>query len=302
MEIGAINSLKAIGLQLDRNQYPSVYNNGIVKPGGSVIDSLLPGEKIKNESEKQKRSPPRSREGPTRLQGSPRQPRPTNETSQFFRSCFRDTYETEVDELQDAYPGTKIWQQADGMWLRTESTVLAGLEKKATFLTAIPFSKLYIQKSWGFWTTHISSHWIGPRHTNFPDGSVCAFNPADGTWKLGDKLTDLLDLYTLWALRYEHLNTFGRWPGRQTVPHAYERITESSPEELCGCDKNSRKYSDCCQESDLIKPLFKSFSQFMLFTRGYPFRSPPSEIVGTIKNHTIPPLIKNYIAPILLTT
>ncbi|MBL3588493.1 MAG: hypothetical protein JMN24_01700 [gamma proteobacterium endosymbiont of Lamellibrachia anaximandri] len=185
------------------------------------------------------------------------------------------------------------------MWLRTESAVLPGLEKKATFLTVIPYSRIHIQKSWGFWTTPIYTQWIGPRHTNFPDGSVCAFDPKDGTWKLGDKLRDLLDIYTLWALRHEHLNLCGRWPGHQAVPHVYERITELKPDELCGCGKKDLRYADCCQETDLTSPFIENFFRFMRFTQGSLQRSPPSEIVEMIKHHATPPPINNYVSSIV---
>jgi len=177
------------------------------------------------------------------------------------------------------------------MWLLTESTVLAGLEKTATFLTAIPFSAKYTQKSWGFWTTPVYWDWIGPRHTNFPDGSVCAFDPSDGTWKAGDSLITLLDLYTLWALRHEHLKILGRWPGRQAVPHVYERMSELKSDELCGCNQYGKRYTDCCHSHDISRPLGESFFQFLKFTQGHLDRSPPQAICDFMKHrHTPPPL------------
>jgi len=294
----SINSLKNIGLQLDSNQYPYVHNGGIVKPGGSIVVTSIPGEDTQNESDRQKRSATGSRQRSTRRQGSPKRSRPSGTTPQFVSPGLRTTYEAELDDLLDAYPETKIWYQAEGMWLLTESSVLPGLGKKATFLTAMPYSKLHIQKSWGFWTTPVCCQWIGPRHTNFPDGSICAFNPKDGTWKAGDSLVNLLDLYTLWALRHEHLNIYGRWPGRQAMPHTYERITESNSGELCGCDTKGLKYAECCQQHDLSHPLIECFSRFLRFTQGNIHRSPPKEICEFMKRRDSPPAISDHSIPI----
>ena len=185
------------------------------------------------------------------------------------------------------------------MWLLVESTVIVGLDKKATFLIALPYSAAYIQQSWAFWTTPINWEWIGARHTNFPLGSICAFNPGDGTWTLGDSLIQLIDLYTLWALRHEHLKVFGRWPGRQHVIHPYERLTESSPNELCGCDKTGLRYGECCRPRDLSIPLLDRMRRYTVYAGGSIDRSPPPELTAFIKTRRNPPDITPYFMPIV---
>ncbi len=294
MKIELKKTLREIGSNLDRDLYPCVHNGGVVKPGGSIIVPSSPGEDIYDVDERTERSAAKSRERATRRQGASRRSGPSGTTAQFLLSSFRTKYESEIGAVREAYPGTQIWQRAEGMWLLTESLVLPGLGKKATFLTAIPYSPVSVQKSWGFWTTPISCEWIGPRHTNFPDGSICAFNPSAGTWKIGDSLVSLLDLYTLWAFRHEHLNVFGRWPGHQAVPHVYERITESKPDELCGCDAKGLKYSDCCRQSDLSQPLSKSFGDFLRITQGNLCRNPPKVIEDTVRHRATPPPIKRH--------
>ena len=251
----ARNSLRNIGVQLDRDQYPRVYNGGVVQPGDAAIVTSIPGEDMNNVNRKQARSATGSRQRTARRQGTSGQSGPPGQAPQLVCSGLRETYEAELDALRDAYPGTKVWHQAEGMWLLTESSVLSGLDRTATFLTAIPYTLRAPQKSWGFWTTPVYSEWIGPRHTNFGDGSICAFNPKDGTWMPGGSLTSLIDLYTVWALRHEHLRVFGRWPGRQAVPHVYERLSESHPDELCGCDKYGRHYAECCLPHDQARSL-----------------------------------------------
>jgi hypothetical protein len=298
MNLGEKNSLREVGLQLDCNQYPRVYNFGVVKPGDSEIGHSIPGEDLAHEYERQKQSETGSRKRASRRQGAPERSRSTGKATQFLCSSLRSKYEAELGELREAYPGTQVWMQKEGMWLLTESTVLPGLGKKATFLTAVPFSISHIQQSWGFWTTPIYTNWIGPRHTNFPDGSICAFDPKDGTWRLGDKLCDLIDLYTVWALRQEHLNVFGRWPGRQSVPHSYERVTESRPNELCGCDTQGLYYVDCCHNRDLSQPLIDHLFNFLAFTHWQIERIPPKEIVQAVQNRVPPSTISKYLIPV----
>jgi hypothetical protein len=189
------DSLRSIGALLDRDQYPRVYNGGIVKPGDTSIASLIPGEDSNHVSQRSRRSETRpgqwatGRQGPSSQPSTPERPRASGKTPSLLDSSLRALYESELEAIQAAYPGTTTWHQADGLWLLTESTVLPGLGKKATFLIALPFSKKLMPRAWGFWTTPISWHWIGPRHTNFPDGSICAFDPSDQTWLPGDTIT-----------------------------------------------------------------------------------------------------------------
>jgi hypothetical protein len=160
------------------------------------------------------------------------------------------------------------------MWLLTDSSVVDGLKPAATFLTAISWPAFAV-KSWGFWRdSPFSVRWIGPRHTNFPDGSICAFDPTDWTWVFGDSLVSLLDLYSVWALRHLHLQMFNRWPGPQSVFHPYERRVEFQPDEHCGCG-SGRAYGLCCASHDAArKPLPDAVSFSVLFAGG--LREPPT--------------------------
>ena len=293
MDTDARNSLREIGKQLDRNQYPRAYNGGVVQPGDAAIVSSIPGEDIKNVTERQRRSAAGSWQGTTGRQRSASRPRPSGTATPLVNSGLREKYEAELKAVRSAYPDTTIWQQAEGMWLLTNSSVISGLGKKATFLTALPFSGSSIQKSWGFWTTPIFWQWIGPRHTNFPDGSICAFEPRDDTWRSGDSITRLLDLYTLWALRHEHLRVFDRWPGRQSVPWPYERLDELQDDESCGCSNSGEFYADCCKKNDQAQPRLKIYFDFMRFTQGHMIRKPPPEICEFVKNRKAPPSLLN---------
>lgn len=290
----AKNMLWEIGLLLDLNQYPRIYDGGVVMPGNTSIVLSIPGEERKHVNQRQRRSTARSWNGPARWQRSSDRSRPAGTTPPLVNPDIRKTYEEEIEAVQEAYPGTIIWHQKTGLWLLTESTVLPGLGKKATFLTFIPYSERLMQKSWGFWTTAISYEWIGPRHTNFPDGSICAFDHKDGTWAIGDRIIKLLDLYTLWALRHAYLKVFGRWPGYQAVPYPYERVTEFKDDEYCGCDNADQLYADCCKRHDQVAPLIKIFLDFMYHTKGHITRQPPPEILNFLHNRESSLLTRVY--------
>ena len=285
------NTLKEIGLQLDRNQFPHVYNSGIVKPSDMAVVSSTLGEEKTHVAHRQRRPETRSWQRATGWQRPTSRPRSSSRATPHICSSLRNTYEAELVKVREAYPDTKIWQREEGLWLLTNSSVLTGLGKKATFLCAIPYSPLLSARSWGYWTTAISSTWIGPRHTNFPDGSICAFEPSDGTWKIGDSIVKLLDLYTLWALRHEHLEQFNRWPGYQAVPNPYERLSELRDDEFCGCDQSDRLYGKCCKKSDLSANQVALALDFWYFTGGHQYRKPPPAITDFIRKQRYLPSI-----------
>lgn len=259
-------------------------------------ETTVPREKLGKETENVKRRKRRSateprqraagRQGQAHRSGSSRRSGPP-----VICASLQKQYAAELDAVQEAYPGTKVWHKTEGLWLLTESTILSGLGKKATFLTAIPYRQASTAKSWGFWTTAISAQWIGPRHTNFPDGSVCAFELRDETWVMGDSIVTLLDLYSVWACRHFHLETFGRWPGRQAVHHPFERLTELNDDEFCGCDGSGKLYRDCCKKHDLDEDRIALAADFRIhYCDG--LRSPPELISKFVRyGGELPPFV-----------
>lgn len=187
-----------------------------------------------------------------------------------------------------------MWQQEDGIWLLTESMLLAGLDQKAVFLTGIPFSRERLPRGWGFWVRIPLLHptWIGPRHTNMPDGSICAFDPKDSTWEIGGPLVTLLDLYTLWALRHLHLQAFGYWPGRQVANYVTERLMEVNPQEHCGCG-GKKPYIECCCEADLKAN--RLFETMKFYDLGGFRRYPPPAIINFVQGSGLPPVLTDVL-------
>jgi hypothetical protein len=187
------------------------------------------------------------------------------------------------------------------MWFVARSAVLKGLEREATFLIAIPTKAGFEPKSWAYWRKGANFQRIGPRHTNFGDGSICAFSPADGVWSDGGDLTTLVDLYSVWALRHLHLEVRGRWPGKQytlvganPLAQAYYRSRECRDDELCACGSETKTYTDCCKKSD---GLFKFTEMVTAFLReapdGFPSRCPPAAVTDFITGRSALPRIRD---------
>lgn len=282
--------LATIGQDLSAERQIRVYDRGVVRPSSPADHPQQQGTEMTNgEGWKQTGSAAGSWEGPSGGQRAAGGPRPSGYTAPVFDPSVQREYEAELNDVRSAYPGTKVWFKGKGMWLLTDSQVLPGLTKKATFLTAIPFMHGSRAIAWAYWTTGLSASWIGPRHTNFPDGSICAFEPKDETWVVGDNIVKLLDLYTVWVLRHLHLEVFGWWPGFQSVAIPYERLQELKDNEFCGCDHSTRRYSDCCKPGDLLLDRQKAFLEFFEFAKGALVRKPPAWVLPTILGVEAPP-------------
>lgn len=285
-----MDTLHKIGQQLDRNITLFVKNGGIVVPNTIPVSLLNLGVEVKNEKQRTKRSETRTWPRPIRGQRPASRSWKTCQPASVVSAAIKSTYEQEVDELKRIYPNSKVWLEEEGMWLLTESAVLPEHLRKAIFFTGISFRYPFRVRSWGFWKGGLRGEptWIGPRHTNFPDGSVCAFEPTDRTWLIGNPLVKLLDLYTVWALRHLHLEIFGRWPGHQAVFLPCERIMELREDEFCGCGMFDKLYGECCQEKDLARDRVADAVDFCLYTGGEP-RKPPDSILKFIYRKTDPP-------------
>jgi len=283
--------LREIGDQLDRNIFPSIKDAGIVVPSNPSSSSTLGKEKWNGNK---RRSATGSWEGTAGGQGTTGGSRPAGEATSFVCERVPSRYEDELGAVHRAYPGARVWSRDDGLWLLARSSLLPGLPQAAIFLVGISHHNRAV-RAWGFWQhSTLDMTWIGPRHTNFPDGSICAFEPSDGTWLFGDSLVELIDLYTLWALRHLHLGVFDRWPGPQAVHFPYERILEFRDDELCGCANTTRRYGQCCKSKDLVRNRITDAVNFTMATAGG-LRQPPASIVAFMHQQRDPPPIEEMV-------
>lgn len=288
MRPAVLETLQLIGRQLDSDIYPTVYNGGIVMPCDTGVTETR-GKEKQHERQRSRRSKTRPWDGTAGRQGPP------SETPSLIVTDLQTQYESELNAVYEAYPKTQVWNQPEGMLLLTESALLDGLNRTALFLVAIPYAKYSVVKGWGFWgVSIIGVEWIGPRHTNFPDGSICAFEPKDGTWKTGDPLVQLLDLYSLWALRQLYMKIFGRWPGYQSINFPYERILELRSDEYCGCNHSDRLYGECCQKNDMKRNIIADAINFITRCHGG-HRNPPNMVTEFVLTRSNPPSISDLL-------
>lgn len=293
--------LGEIGRQLDRHVFPKVKNGGFVMPGQSTDSLNRPGEEHYYEPERQRRPATDSRPGAVGRQGTPGEPwgagrpRPSSGPPPVVGTDESAVYRESLSSVCEAYPGARIWWQDGGFWLFAESSLLPGLGRKAGFLVGVSSERKEV-RSWAFWYSEIAgATWIGPRHTNFPDGSICAYEPRDGTWAFGDPLVTLLDLYSVWALRHLHYEAFGRWPGPQAVSQPYERMLELNDDEHCGClSSEGRRYVDCCKTEDLQRNRIAEAMKFGFFSC-WSLRFPPTPVLRFVRDWNQPPSLAELV-------
>lgn len=290
MNFTAKKQLEAIGHGLDRKIFPSVFIDGVVRPCNSIKTTHFKGQEQQDEYPQQQPQRPSTttRPRPQRWQRTPRRVWTPSQATSIISPKLQNLYLADLGNVKNTYPNTEIWENEEGVWLITSSQLLDNISSTATFAVCIPFSPYLPVKGWGFWN---SISWIGPRHTNFPDGSICAFEPSDGTWVAGDSIVSLLDLYSLWAVRHLFLKEFRYWPGQQAVHEPYERITELNNDELCGCGSEGVKYKDCCQNEDL--KTIKLTDAIRFITAHGSERCPPNCVLSFLQKKTNPPQISD---------
>ena len=284
------HDLRILGDDLDRHRFPDVHDGGIVRPGNSAVLRFSGQERDDVTRQFERRSSTGSWKRPEGRKGS------ANSSPSFIgtgfaehdEEKFSEFYRSELVELRRAYPRAKDWWHPDGFWLLVDGRILGSLQRTVTFVFCMSLFPPHAYQCWAFWD---NSRWIGPRHTNFPNGSICAFEPLDGTWLPGDPLVDLFDLYSVWAMRHLHLEIFGRWPGSQSIPSIFERIVEVGPDEFCGCDREPpRRYKDCCFERDRACNQVALAVHFLIHTGGGS-RRPPDTVVRFAQRRDDPPTL-----------
>jgi hypothetical protein len=272
-------TLRVYGLQLMDGHYPEVFEGGDIRFTETANWEKHHGQQQQTGST---RSTTGTRERSEAWQGSPGQA-----TSLISESDhLKEYYTGQLSDVLEAYPKTEYWELNEGMIMKIQSKILSGLSRTAVFLVRIPFNDKQPVLAWGFWKEGGYSS-IGPRHTNFPDASICAFEPKDGTWKHGDELVELIDLYSLWALRHLHLEVFGRWPGHQIMHHPYERLLEINDDEICSCPQPKGIYQECCKNNDQSFNRLALAIQFTSRLSQNGVRQPPAEILPFVSQLTL---------------
>lgn len=247
--------VEAFGAALMRGVPLQVHRHGIVR--ASDVGSHAHEEVQNDEGHSTRGSAAGSGQRPSGGQGTSRGQRSRSRSGsprpgpRLGSRDLRAVYKAQIGEAQDAYPSLRWRSTGEGIWLRVLSRLLPDRERGAILLVGLPHDPSARARAWGFWDQLEGPAWIGPRHTNMPDGSICAFGPQDGVWAPGGSIVGLLDLYSTWCVRHLHLRAFGWWPGRQyAISHPHYRLSEAKGHELCPCGSVDRTYAECCQPGD----------------------------------------------------
>lgn len=248
MEQAVKNRIQVIGQDLDRCIFPDVLDGGTLVPGARPV-AQIPGKERAHHGQQSRKADPSSAPRAPGTSAASGNPGASGDAAPFARTTTE--MEVKIESLKRSYPGTRSYPQAHGIWLQIPCAVLPDLGYDARIILAIN-SSLQQVSAWGFWVaSNVAIRWIGDRHTNYCDGSICAFDGRDDTWRFGESLVKLVDIYATWIFRHLHLEVCGYWPGPQSAERRLERMSELKPNEHCGCDAPRGTYEQCCMPADL---------------------------------------------------
>jgi hypothetical protein len=242
-------ALQRVGSALDQGRSIRVLGGGMVVAEEPYIDD--DERKRDDETRGTQGSAAGSRQRSAGWEGATRRPRPAGPLLQTGSGDFRNDFEESLPALRLNYPGTRIWDDEIGLWAVVPSFPLGPNGPQAYLLAGLPFEATPKRRCWGYWKRGSRLSWVGPRHTNFPEASICAFDDVNA-WRPSEGLTKLFDVYSVWLLCQLHLQAFGRWPGPQHSINSYYRLHEFREGELCSCD-SGRAYFECHRLQDLLE-------------------------------------------------
>lgn len=257
-------ALQRVGASLDQGRSIRVLRGGLV-----VAEELhVNGDERKrdNETHGTQGSAAGSRQRPAGWEGAARRPRPAGSLLQAGSGDFRNDFEESLPELRLNYPGTRIWDDEIGLWAAVPSFPLGPDGPQAYLIAGLPFEATPKRQCWGYWKRGRRLSWIGPRHTNFPDASICAFDDL-GAWRPTEGLSALFDIYSVWLACQLHLRVYERWPGPQHSINSYYRLKEFREGELCSCD-SGQAYFECHRPQDLLEDQSLAEQEFRAFAGG----------------------------------
>lgn len=255
--------LRAIGEALDDDRGCDVFPDGFVGPssGPSVQPSMAQKEVITH-AERAQRSgrvqgpwtrtagPPARAARWTPRSAAPAGTAPSRAGTPILRELGGTSSPADretVREVLRAYPRFQVRSASVGVWLTGSLRPIYDLSIQATLAVLVPHRDEGHVRAWAWWEDGL---WIGPRHTNYADGSICSYEPRDGSWSWTEGLVPLMDMHAIWIARHLYLAEYGRWPGRQVLHTPIERLTEHESREFCGCGSDAL-YEECCRPSDL---------------------------------------------------
>lgn len=181
---------------------------------------------------------------------------PTPGASAHSEPAGADRSQTLIDkylgfrpEILRYYPSAYFSEVDRGLWITATILPLGKTGPRYWVCLFLADDPRFSPKAFAFDRLSPVPRAVGPRHTNFPDRSICAFTDEDDAWRPGDSPKVLLNLYAEWLLCQLFLHFEKRWPGRQTGLDAAYRQQEFDLREWCDCGSGAR-YGQCHYEID----------------------------------------------------
>jgi hypothetical protein len=259
-----ISVLRRIGIELHAGNPPRAYERGRLHSGsGSPVAPTEPAEGGHHAHTSWKGARPEtgSRQGAARRRATAHPARTGNPRPSVLRELTAQHVERREDlaGAMREYKQLRLsfapaWPFDPALWLSGWVEPIAGLDDAFLLIRYPSMAPSWPVSAWAWWRNGIR---IGPRHTNYGDGSICSYEPGDtagASWARGMPLLRLLDFHSLWIARHLHLAMFRWWPGKQVLHTPHERLAEQQALELCGGCASGRQYDGCCRPKDELIP------------------------------------------------
>lgn len=269
-----INRLEALGQALNAETNLSVFHGGFV---GFSHESEV------NNYVKAAAQRSAARPWPGQRTAKRAWRRSTGQANRFRSDAIEEAFGAEFRVLARNYPALGLEDQ-DGLWVVAESMPLGRNGPQIHFLIAFHLDRSVVPRAWAFDRVGPQARLMPLKHTNFPDASICAFLPNDGSWSSSDGMLPLVDHYSVWTVKSLHRTEIGYWPGRQYGACAHYRRKEFKPEESCGC-LSGKRYKDCHQAADiLVAPPWGQQEFRRLFGCDYETRAVPVALINAARS------------------
>jgi hypothetical protein len=164
------------------------------------------------------------------------------------RESLIEDYKAHLAEVRLYFDITTI-DTDDGLWLIAPMWPIGKSGPRFNVALFLPNNRFVTPTAFGFRSSGQLARQISKKHTNSPEGSICAWSDGDIKWEPGDSPFLLLRLYAEWLLCQLYYRSEGCWPGRQSGLNEVYRWNEFKPNEWCDCGSKKR-YGECHQSSD----------------------------------------------------
>lgn len=233
--------LDALGAALFQGQQICVGHQGLVS-----AKNLNVTQEEKVEKNGQQEGTPRSAAGPREgRQGSP--PAGYSDPADFLRRAISDRHQ--IASLKRSYPSARLHDDPLGHWLAVRVFPLGKPGPEVLLLCMLPKAQSTV-RSWAYWYGRGAPHWLGPRHTNYPDGSACVFPPDSNHLECHEPFLRYIDLLSEWCARHLYLAHHQKWPGPQEGRWVDYRLRETKAGECCSKCGGLKEYEHCCKPLD----------------------------------------------------